>query len=293
MNKTRIITEFVRGILDHKAAAGREGGPAIIGLTGPQGSGKSTVCREALEALRQGEFGGRPLKACVLSLDDLYLTHAEQLALAARYPDNELLQQRGEPGTHDLELAQRVFDGLATVATTGAALPIYDKSLHQGRGDRLPAAEWLQLPAEPLDVVLFEGWMVGFRAVSRAQVEHAMAAPGFPQGRHGPFQLEHLLTINQNLKQYESLFLRLDALIHLDTLNIGNVYHWRLEQEHAMIKRQGIGMSDEQVKQFIDAYMPAYYIYLDSLRAGIFPTSGRQLRLVLDEQRQVTSSETV
>lgn len=40
--------------------------------------------------------------------------------------------------------------------------PRYDKSKFQGRGDRADQSTWPQVEA-PLDIVLFEGWMLGFR----------------------------------------------------------------------------------------------------------------------------------
>mgnify|MGYP003734926129 CR=1 FL=1 len=60
-------------------------------LTGPAGSGKSTIC--AVTAAMLGELG---FSAAVLSLDDLYLTRAERARLAAEV--HPLLATRGVPG---------------------------------------------------------------------------------------------------------------------------------------------------------------------------------------------------
>lgn len=68
--------------------------PFIIGLNGVQGVGKTTLVRALAETL-QGREG---LVTLVVSIDDFYLTHADQLALAATHPDNALVQYRGEPG---------------------------------------------------------------------------------------------------------------------------------------------------------------------------------------------------
>lgn len=43
----------------------------------------------------------------------------------------------------------------------------YDKSAYSGKGDRADAASWPQAQG-PVDVVLFEGWMLGFAPVSDA-----------------------------------------------------------------------------------------------------------------------------
>lgn len=45
------------------------------------------------------------------------------------------------------------------------AIPRYDKSQQGGRGDRAPKEAW-PVKRGPLDVVLFEGWMLGFSPFS-------------------------------------------------------------------------------------------------------------------------------
>lgn len=44
-------------------------------------------------------------------------------------------------------------------------VPRYDKSAYDGKGDRADEATWPSIKA-PVDVVLFEGWMLGFTPVS-------------------------------------------------------------------------------------------------------------------------------
>lgn len=43
-------------------------------------------------------------------------------------------------------------------------VPRYDKSARGGKGDRAPEAEWSVVSAPP-DIVLLEGWMLGFEAL--------------------------------------------------------------------------------------------------------------------------------
>ncbi len=68
--------------------------PFFIGLNGVQGAGKTTLVKALSETLRNQEG----LEALVLSIDDLYLKHEDQIALARNNPDNPLVQHRGEPG---------------------------------------------------------------------------------------------------------------------------------------------------------------------------------------------------
>ena len=48
------------------------------------------------------------------------------------------------------------------------------------------------------------------------------------------------------------------------------MYTWRLEQEHNLWKSKGKGMSDDDVKTFVDGYYPAYELYTEGLRRGLF-----------------------
>jgi D-glycerate 3-kinase len=68
--------------------------PFIVGLNGVQGVGKTTLVRALAQTLQEREG----LPTLVVSIDDFYLTHADQLTLAAAHPDNALVQYRGEPG---------------------------------------------------------------------------------------------------------------------------------------------------------------------------------------------------
>lgn len=76
--------------------------PFIIGLNGIQGVGKTTLVRALAQTLeRQGH------KTLVVSIDDFYLTHADQLKLAGENPDNALVQCRGEPGRSPYSIYSR------------------------------------------------------------------------------------------------------------------------------------------------------------------------------------------
>jgi D-glycerate 3-kinase len=91
-DKTPLCIPFIRERLQlHQARS--DSRPFIVGLNGIQGAGKTTLVRALCEAL---ENSGIPTLVC--SIDDFYLTHEDQVALAQAHPDNALLQHRGEPG---------------------------------------------------------------------------------------------------------------------------------------------------------------------------------------------------
>ncbi|RHY92324.1 hypothetical protein DYB37_000344 [Aphanomyces astaci] len=77
----------------------------VLGLSCVQGGGKTTMS-SYLETL----FRATGRTCATLSLDDVYLPHADQLKVAASNPHNPLLEHRGNPGTHDLNLLMSLID---------------------------------------------------------------------------------------------------------------------------------------------------------------------------------------
>lgn len=267
----------------------RSSKPIVLGITGLQGSGKSTWASKIVEILTSEH----QLQSITVSLDDFYKTHDGLIAQRDQDPQNGLYRVRGQPGTHDEQLAAQFFEELEAYSGDGELrIPSFDKSQFGGEGDRAPVADWHVVTRKPA-VVVFEGWCVGFQPLPESAVEekHSLALAGkLPINTPAQHQLEHLLEVNNNLERYCNAFMgpqHFDFFIHIDTNDLRNVYVWRLEQEHKMIAAKGSGMSDEQVKAFIDGYMPSYEIYLDTLRQGLFEDRGRMVRVVLDRQRSV------
>ena len=184
--------------------------PRLIGVAGAQGSGKTTLARAAAERL-----GG-----VALSLDDVYVTRAERAALAETV--HPLLAVRGPPGTHDLDLADRVIDDL--LAGRDVALPRFDKL----RDDRARP--------EPFEgvakVVVMDGWCLG----AIAQDEAALAAPINTLERdHDPDGRWRRRANAMLGGSYARFFGRFDAVVHLTAPDFDAVLDWRCEQEAGLL----------------------------------------------------------
>ncbi|TYZ59205.1 hypothetical protein PybrP1_007138 [[Pythium] brassicae (nom. inval.)] len=217
--------------------------PLVLGLSCVQGGGKTTLVTY-LEAL----FAFTGHRCAALSLDDVYLTRSDQVVLALANPGNPLLEHRGNPGTQDLKL---LLDFVRECRTsTGEILvPRYDKSLHGGRGDRAPRSEWVTKEG-PLDVLLIEGWCMGFQA--RASSEELSA---------------DLRPVNEALREFDELYEQLDGLITIKVKDLDWVYRWREEQEQNLRAANKPALSPSEVRDFVDRFMPAYRAYLSDLYA--------------------------
>lgn len=229
--------------------------PLIVGVQGPQGSGKTYLTTQLRDVLQTQPHN---LSVAVLSLDDLYLPHSGLAALATAHPDNALLRGRGQPGTHDIPLGTEILAKLKSINapdtdTSEIELPSFDKSQFGGEGDRAPHGTVVRAP---IDVVLFEGWCVGFYPIPRDDVERRWATPVPELGdtflRERGFRIEDVLDVNERLQAYVEWWDAFDAFVQIapsDGHPYSYIYKWRLQQEHHMMsKNGGRGMSDEQVK---------------------------------------------
>ncbi|KAJ0256706.1 D-glycerate 3-kinase [Hirschfeldia incana] len=243
--------------------------PLVIGFSAPQGCGKTTLVF-ALDYL----FKTTKMKSATISIDDFYLTAEGQAKLREENPGNALLEYRGNAGSHDLPFSVETLEALTKLTKEGMKMkvPRYDKSAYSGRGDRGDAETWPEVEG-PLKVILFEGWMLGFKPLP-AEVVKAVDP-----------QLE---TVNKNLEAYyEAWDKYIDAWVVIKIKDPSYVYRWRLQAEIAMRQAGKAGMSDDEVNDFVSRYLPAYKAYLPTLYeegpSGSEPE--RVLAIDIDEER--------
>ncbi|WP_298450294.1 hypothetical protein [uncultured Marinobacter sp.] len=196
----------------------------VIGIHGAQGTGKSTLVLFMKELL--SKRWNYPTAS--FSLDDIYLTRAERRELAEQV--HPLLLTRGVPGTHDLELGQRVIDQLRTAQPGDeTAIPGFDKAMD----DRAPAGDWPVFKGRPA-VILLEGWCVG----ARAQSKTALAAPVNLMEEQEDAKRVWRTYVNQCLSTtYKEFFSQLDSLIMLKAPSMESVLEWRTLQENKLSER--------------------------------------------------------
>lgn len=155
------------------------------------------------------------LYTVAMSIDDFYLTRSEQLALSHSVPDNPLLRNRGVASTHNIGLLSNVLDSLLKGRSL-TRIPMYDKGAFAGAGDRCPTGEWsdiVQGEHDMVQVIIIEGWCVGFRALDNAElhttwqqaVERAQQAGSLDKGQLGKLDIQHVKYVNDALRSYDQL----------------------------------------------------------------------------------------
>jgi D-glycerate 3-kinase len=203
------------------ALEGASGGVRVVGLSGVQGSGKSTFANLLAE---RACAAGHP--ALALGLDDFYFDRPDRERLAAQV--HPLYATRGVPGTHDVALITHTLAALKRGETV--RLPQFDK----GTDRRRPESDW-PLAKPPLRLVIFEGWCVGIPAQDDGELLPPINAA----------QREH----------YEPLWASFDALIAMKAPDFESVRRWRDDAEAPLrAAKAPAAMSPEQIAAFVQHF---------------------------------------
>ena len=214
----------------------------IIGLTGGQGAGKSTIT-QVLKLILEIKYN---LRVVCFSIDDFYKTLGERTSLSKNV--NKLFQTRGVPGTHDTNLIKKIFTNLTKKRFKPILIPRFDKS----KDDRFPKKYWQKIKKKP-KIIIFEGWCVG----ARSQKNKDLLKPINTLERKKDLDLKWRSRVNNELKNaYKKIFSKIDMLIFLKVPNFDCVYKWRLLQEKKLqlTLKSKKTMSPLQVRNFIMYY---------------------------------------
>jgi len=211
--------------------------PYVLGLSGLQGSGKSTLAR-VMKA--QAEAQGWPTE--VLSLDDFYYARSFRESLAQQI--HPLLRTRGVPGTHEIELLLSV---LAAMPQASDKLPVPHPRFDKGRDTRMPPSRWPNVSRRP-KLVIVEGWALGIRP----QLASSLITPVNALERDEDPDLTWRKWVNKQLRSYQPLWRKFEALIVLQAPNWEIVRRWRSEQEEELFARHApLAMEGESMDRFL------------------------------------------
>ncbi|SNX83044.1 related to ATP-binding protein, putative pantothenate kinase [Melanopsichium pennsylvanicum] len=266
------------------SASSRQMPPLFVAMQGPQGSGKTTVTHSLISHLSSSG-----LSVGILSTDDLYHTHENLVRVARENSSNPLLSGRGQPGTHDVSFGAELLNRIYHINSNPKAkvtLPLFDKSLHSGEGDRTPLSDLCPTLTAPLDVFILEGWSMGFSPISPAEIESKWRKFS-TDSSFQRYSLDSLQQINVNLEAYTCWYDHFSVFLQISPTDLKNVYVWRTQQEHAMkASNGGQGMTDQGVRRFVDRYMPGYHLFLDTIQTNK-KWVGRSKSVTIDLDRKV------
>tara|TARA_Y100000591_G_scaffold325729_1_gene347125 strand:- start:1364 stop:2281 length:918 start_codon:yes stop_codon:yes gene_type:complete len=214
----------------------------IIGLTGGQGSGKSTISKILKIILKEG-FS---LSTVIFSIDDFYKTLRNRKIMS--YKISPLFLTRGVPGTHDTALLYKCIKNLKSSKFKEISIPRFDKSID----DRVLKKKWQKVKKKP-DIVIFEGWCVG----ATPQKKKDLLVPINDLEKTKDKKRIWRETVNKELNnRYKKIFKLIDKFIFLKVPSFKHVHRWRLLQEKKLrlTTRGKKTMNDNQIKNFIMFY---------------------------------------
>ncbi|QVV68559.1 hypothetical protein [Synechococcus sp. LA31] len=213
----------------------RLGSRPVIGLNGPVGAGKSTLALQL-----QQRAAAADLKLAVASIDDAYLPWQARLEAMAGNPFGV---SRVPPGSHDPQALLKPIRAWRGNAEGHLHLPRFDKTLHQGVGDRV--AGW----SGDADALLLEGWLVGCQPIADLTSIQRLA----PCRDLKAAEQAWMLRCNKALEAYQPLWAALDCLVMLWPLRWSHPLRWRIQAEARQRRTGGGWMAPAEVRQLVRA----------------------------------------
>ena len=202
----------------------------IIGLSALPGTGKTTLGLFVEQIALILNF-----KISVISLDDFYLPACEMKNAVLHNPWNV---SRGFPGTHSISLMeQKLFDWKKTGILN---VPVYDKSLRSGLGDR---SMW---KTETPDLVILEGWFLGIHPYFKSD-----QTINFLDSSLSKEEINFGKKIQTNLLSYLRVWNLLDKIWHIKPECFEYMNDWKCEQEEQMLKIKGSSLKGQKLIDFL------------------------------------------
>ena len=221
----------------------KKGETLILGFSGGQGSGKTTVSGILKIILKK--FFKRNLH--IISIDDFYKTLNDRDKMSHKI--HPLFKIRGVPGTHDINLVKKFFNIIKKNQFEKIKLPRFEKA----RDNRAKKKYWFNIKQKP-EIVILEGWCVGAKPQSNSLIKK----PINTLEKHEDRDLIWRKYANKKLKkEYKQLFSMIDHFIFMKIPNFRMVLKWRLLQENKLKKKSHSKekiMSFNEIERFIMFY---------------------------------------
>ena len=216
-NKNRMIKSFLIPVCFWIFKKASKKKPLILGLSGGQGIGKTTIS-SIITLILKKYF---KLNIFKISIDDFYKTRKERFLLSKKI--HSLLMTRGVPGTHDVNIMLNFFKRVKKNNFKSLKLPKFDKAID----DRCKKSSWYTIKKRP-DIIIFEGWCVGAMAQKNSMLKKSINSLEKTNDQN----LIWRKFVNNQLKtKYKKLFGHLDNLLYLKAKNFNLLQQWRIKQE--------------------------------------------------------------
>ena len=202
----------------------------IIGLSALPGTGKTTLGKWLESISTKLNF-----KISVISIDDFYLP-SNEMELAIK--NNPWNVSRGFPGSHSIDLMREKL--LKWKVDGELSVPVYDKSLRNGLGDR---SHWRK---EKSDLLIIEGWFLGVKPLSMDSYNTEIITPSL-----STFECSYRSYIQSNLEYYSDIWDLIDQTWHLKPLKFEYMNEWKSNQEKNMLIKRGSSLKDKKLSDFL------------------------------------------
>ena len=244
-NKEKMIKSFLIPISFWIANKVKKKKPFILGLSGGQGSGKTTIS-SIISIILNKYF---KLNVFKISIDDFYKTRKKRLELSKKV--HPLLMVRGVPGTHDINIMLDFFKRIKEKKFKSIKLPRFNKATD----DRYNKKLWYSVKRRP-DVIIFEGWCVG----AKAEQNYTLKTPINSLEKLKDQKLIWRRFVNKQLKsKYKKLYDQLNCLLFIKAKNFSLLRQWRIKQEKKLSLKSKRSnklkiMSDKEIINFMQTY---------------------------------------
>ncbi len=244
-NKEKMIKSFLIPISFWIAKKVEKKKPFILGLSGGQGSGKTTIS-SIISIILSKYF---KLNVFKISIDDFYKTRKKRLELSKKV--HPLLMVRGVPGTHDINIMLDFFKRIKEKKFKSIKLPRFNKATD----DRYNKKLWYSVKRRP-DVIIFEGWCVG----AKAEQNYSLKTPINSLEKLKDQKQIWRRFVNKQLKsKYKKLYDQLNCLLFIKAKNFSLLRYWRIKQEKKLSLKSKRSnklkiMSDKEIINFMQTY---------------------------------------